>query len=451
MIKSPPVPITNPLSVVAEREPERLSQYLEFFTPLDDKGRYLPFDELRFRIPRDLDPTLVWSVVKQARQRQLNPVITLGDRAVPGMLLLTPAMQVAMSEADRHTSTAALEWLSAQIGEQRQIQYLLNDLIEDEAISSSQLEGAATTTRVAKDLLKRQLGPRSPDEKMIVGNFRMMHFAWNHRDKPLSIELITDMHRIGVEGIDDEKYQPGIFRADDTVVVADADGNVVHTPPPAEGLERRLESLVQWANANHHDIESSQYLHPLIKAVLLHFAIGYEHPFRDGNGRVARSLLYWYLFKQDFAAFRYIAISTLLKAAPIQYGKSYLYSETDQLDLTYFVDYQCRIITRAIGEFKKACQRAMDSIREFNVFLYESGLYRQLNDKQKTVLQVAKSGIATHFTADNVSENLGCSYNTAASVLNGLVEKQLFQKQKVGRSWVYSMVDVERIVKRWRG
>lgn len=451
MIKPPPVPITNPLSVVAEREPERLSQYLEFFTPLDDKGRYLPFDELRFRIPRDLDPTLVWSVVKQARQRQLNPVITLGDRAVPGMLLLTPAMQIAMSEADRHTSTAALEWLSAQIGEQRQIQYLLNDLSEDEAISSSQLEGAATTTRVAKDLLKRQLGPRSPDEKMIVGNFRMMHFAWNHRDKPLSIELITDMHRIGVEGIDDEKYQPGIFRADDTVVVPDADGNVVHTPPPAEGLERRLESLVQWANANHHDIESSQYLHPLIKAVLLHFAIGYEHPFRDGNGRVARSLLYWYLFKQDFAAFRYIAISTLLKAAPIQYGKSYLYSETDQLDLTYFVDYQCRIITRAIGEFKKACQRAMDSIREFNVFLYESGLYRQLNDKQKTVLQVAKSGIATHFTADNVSENLGCSYNTAASVLNGLVEKQLFQKQKVGRSWVYSMVDVERIVKRWRG
>lgn len=451
MIKPPPVPITNPLSVVAEREPERLSQYLEFFTPLDDKGRYLPFDELRFRIPRDLDPTLVWSVVKQARQRQLNPVITLGDRAVPGMLLLTPAMQIAMSEADRHTSTAALEWLSAQIGEQRQIQYLLNDLSEDEAISSSQLEGAATTTRVAKDLLKRQLGPRSPDEKMIVGNFRMMHFAWNHRDKPLSIELITDMHRIGVEGIDDEKYQPGIFRADDTVVVADADGNVVHTPPPAEGLERRLESLVQWANANHHDIESSQYLHSLIKAVLLHFAIGYEHPFRDGNGRVARSLLYWYLFKQDFAAFRYIAISTLLKAAPIQYGKSYLYSETDQLDLTYFVDYQCRIITRAIGEFKKACQRAMDSIREFNVFLYESGLYRQLNDKQKTVLQVAKSGIATHFTADNVSENLGCSYNTAASVLNGLVEKQLFQKQKVGRSWVYSMVDVEQIVKRWRG
>ena len=450
MIKPPPVPITNPLSVVAEREPERLSQYLEFFTPLDDKGRYLPFDELRFRIPRDLDPTLVWSVVKQARQRQLNPVITLGDRAVPGMLLLTPAMQVAMSEADRHTSAAALEWLSAQIGEQRQIQYLLNDLIEDEAISSSQLEGAATTTRVAKDLLKRQLGPRSPDEKMIVGNFRMMHFAWNHRDKPLSIELITDMHRIGVEGIDDEKYQPGILRGDDTVVVADADGNVVHTPPPAEGLERRLESLVQWANANHHDIESSQYLHPLIKAVLLHFAIGYEHPFRDGNGRVARSLFYWYLFKQDFAAFRHIAISTLLKAAPIQYGKSYLYSETDQLDLTYFVDYQCRIITRAIGEFKTACRRAMDSIQEFNVFLYESGLYRQLNDKQKTVLQVAKSGIVTSFTVDNVSENLGCSYNTAASVLNGLVEKQLFRKQKVGRSWVYSMIDVEQIVRSWR-
>src|SRR5690606_41694967 len=112
MIKPPPVPITNPLSVVAEREPERLSQHLEFFTPLDDKGRYLPFDELRFRIPRDLDPTLVWSVVKQARQRQLNPVITLGDRAVPGMLLLTPAMQVASADPDGPPGAAARDWRS---------------------------------------------------------------------------------------------------------------------------------------------------------------------------------------------------------------------------------------------------------------------------------------------------------------------------------------------------
>ncbi|QTR53423.1 Fic family protein [Thiothrix unzii] len=36
--------------------------------------------------------------------------------------------------------------------------------------------------------------------------------------------------------------------------------------------------------------ESNAYIHTLIKAITLHFTIGYEHPFRDGNGRVARGL-----------------------------------------------------------------------------------------------------------------------------------------------------------------
>lgn len=449
MIKRPPQLIAGALAQISAGGPEQMERYLELFTAVDDQGRYLHFDELRYRLPSGLDASLAWSMVKLARQRRLNPVISLGEPAQQGKLLLTPAMQMAVAESDRHASTAALEWMSSKIGEQRHMQYLLNDLVEDEAISSSQLEGAATTTKAAKTLLKRQAGPRTPDEKMILGNFKLMHFAWAQRHKPLSAQLIAEMHRVGVQDINDDAYQPGVFRADDTVVVADADGNGVHTPPPAIGLDQRLKELAEWANSNHHDVNSNQYLHPLLKAMVLHFAIGFEHPFRDGNGRVARSLFYWYMFKQDYAAFRYIAISTLLKAAPIQYGKSYLYTESDELDLTYFLDYQCRIVIRAIGEFKEACQRSLKSIEAFNTYLYQSGLYRELSDKQKIVLQVAKSGVANQFTVGNVKDNLGCSYNTAATVLNGLVDRKLFKKQKSGREWVYSMLDMEHIVKDW--
>ncbi len=46
---------------------------------------------------------------------------------------------------------------------------------------------------------------------------------------------------------------------------------------------------------------------------------------------------------------------------------------------------------------------------------------------------------------------MGCSYNTAASVLNGLVEKQLFKKEKSGREWVCSLVEVERLMQGWNG
>jgi Fic family protein len=450
MIKRPPSLINSPFAQITEQHLANVGDYLKLHAPLDDKGRYLHFDELRFRLPQGLDQALAWSVVKSARNFQLNTVLALGEPAVPCKLLLTPAMHIAISESDRHTTRAALEWMSSKIGEHKHVQYLLNDLIEDEAISSSQLEGAATTTKVAKDLLKRQRSPRTPDEKMIVGNFRMMQFAWQNRHKALSAELIAEMHKVGTEGIDDDKYHPGAFRNSDDVIVEDGDGNTVHIPPPAKGLQQRLENLAAWANVYHHDVENSDYLHPLLKAITLHFSIGFEHPFRDGNGRVARSLFYWYLFKHDFAAFRYIAISTLLKAAAIQYGKSYLYVETDEMDLTYFADYQCRVIIRAIAEFKKAYRKTQENIEAFNVFLLSSGLYRALTDKQKIVFQVAKNSAPQAFTTVNVKENLGCSYNTAATTLNGLVDLNLFTKEKIGREWVYTMLDKDQIISNWQ-
>lgn len=453
MIASPPKDLVeNPTKFLFEQPPERLLDYVNYMAPVDPKGRYFHFDELKHRLPKRLDSALVWSLLKEARDKQKHTLYFIGDYedfSLPSFYL-TPTIQKAISETDRNTTTAALEWMCNKIGEQKHLDYLLNDLIEDEAISSSQLEGAATATKVAKDMLKRARKPRSIDEKMILGNFRMMKFAWEHRNKNLSVEFIEELHQIGVEGIEDDKYKPGVIRTSDDVVVENNDGEVVHTPPKAEYLNERLETLIQWVNQSHHNAESSDYIHPLVKAITLHFRIGYEHPFHDGNGRVARALFYWYMFKNEFAAFRYIAISLLLKEAPVQYGKSYLYTETDDMDLTYFIDHQCRIIIRAINKFKASYKESVEQTEVFNKWLWDSGLYRQLTDKQQTVFQVAKSQKAVSFTINNVKDNLGCSYNTAATVLNGLVELQLFKKVKDGREWVYKMIDQKELVKSWQ-
>ncbi|MHB9799962.1 Fic family protein [Pseudomonas sp. MT3] len=450
MLKSPPPTTLNPFQKVDLGNAELLREYIALHSPLDPKGRYLHYDKLRFRFHKDLDHTVAWSLVKQARRSQLKEVIKLGEPAQPGFLLLTPGIQRAISECDRRTTTAALEWMCNKIGEQQHLEYLLNDLVEDEAISSSQLEGAATTTQIAKDMLKRKRQPRTPSEKMILGNFKMMNFAWKNRALPLSLELIAELHSTGVEGIDDDKYRPGVFRQTDDVVVVDGEGETIHTPPPAAGLENRLQRLIDWVNTDHCHAKDDHYIHPLVKAIIIHFAIGYEHPFHDGNGRVARSLFYWLMFKHEFGAFRYIAISTLLKSAPAKYGKSYLYTETDDLDLTYFVDYQCDIISRAIHAYMDQYNKTLRDVEEFNAFLYESGLYRELSDKQRTIFQVAKNGRATDFTAQNVRENLRCSYNTASTALNGLVEKGLFTKYKEGREWVFSMLPRGDIISNWK-
>ena len=448
-IKVPPTEEVNPLAVIANNCPEKLSDYLELFSPMDKKGRYLPYDELRHRIDDGLDHKLAWSLVKASRNRQRAKVIDLGEPKTKCHYLLTPLIQKAVSEVDRNTTSASLEWMSSRIGEGAQIEYLLNDLIEDESISSSQLEGAATTTRVAKEMLKRNRKPRSEDEKMIVGNYKLMVFAWENRLKPLSLDLLRDMHKVGVEGIDDDAYVPGNFRKTDDVHVVNSDGEIVHTPPPSQTLKARLKEIVEWANEDHDESDDISYIHPFIKAITLHFCIGYEHPFRDGNGRVARAIFYWYMFKKDFASFRYIAISVLLKKAPSKYGKSYLYTESDGMDLTYFIEHQSSVTIRAIQKFKDAYKNAAVEIERFNRWLFESGLYKKLSDKQRTVFQVAKNETSIVFTIRNVEKNLGCSYNTAASVLNGLVDLDLFSKFKKGREWVYVMKEKDKIVENW--
>ncbi|WP_049630389.1 Fic family protein [Cellvibrio sp. pealriver] len=453
MIKRPPVNLDIPTlwrEVWGKLEnKDDMLNHMKYVAPVDEKGRYLPFDEFRYRVPESLSLDLVWAYVKESRRSSRQSLGASGSSLEAGGYFSTSISQKARALVDQSTTTAALEWANKKVGEGQNIAYMLEDLIEDEAISSSQLEGAATTTLVAKEMIKRKREPRSMDERMIIGNFKMMHFVWDKRLLPLTIDLIKELHTIGVSGIDDEKYAPGIFRLTDNVVVEDSDGNIVHQPPPAAGLDERLQSLCDWVNTNHDDIESQSYIHSLVKAICIHFAIGYEHPFNDGNGRVARALFYWFMFKKDYGAFRYISISNLLKEAATQYGKSYLYTETDEMDMTYFIDYQCSIIMRAVAAFKSHCQKTVENIESFDTWLFNSGVYGKLSGKQRIVFQVAKNSPNTIFTARYVEEKLHCSYNTAATVLNGLVELNLFDKNKDGKEWIYSLRDKQDIQKNW--
>lgn len=427
---------------------DQLASYLQYYSPIDAKGRYLPYDELRFRVASGLNVDLAWKLTRLSRLQLANRIIALGEPETECTVFFTPSIQIAISETDRFTTEAMLDWINNQIGETENLNYLLKDLIEDESISSSQLEGAATTTIAAKELIKRKREPRTPDERMIVGNFKLMMFAWENRSEPLSPELIKEFHIVGVSGIDDDKYFPGRFRTTNNVVVADENGNVVHQPPTCDGLSDRLDTISNWINQEHDN--GKEYIHPMIKAIILHFCIGYEHPFHDGNGRVARALFYWFMFKSGYHAFRYIAISTLLKKAPVQYGRSYLHTENDDMDLTYFIDYQCTIINRAIKSFKKTYTANIEKIRKFNSFLYKSGLFKKLSSREQILFQVAKNGVSDMFTATEAAENLNCSYNTASAALNNLVKLNLFNKVKIGKEWIYRMNTQDSILDSWK-
>lgn len=453
MIKRPPK-LTEaqklfPILELLTEPRSEAEKYSKYQTPVDNKGRYLPYDQFMRRVESGLKHELAWAFTKIARRSVLRPLLKLGQPSTLCSYMPTVSAEIARTLVDQNVTSAALEWTAKKIGEESLFKYLFSDLVEDEAISSSQLEGAVTTTQIAKEMIKRKREPRNMDERMILGNYKMMNYVWEHRESNIDLEFILELHQIGVSGIDDKKYSPGELKKDDDVVVIDQDENIVHQPPPVDGMVKRLTDFFVWVNATHDDSQTVEFIHPLIKAIVIHFTIGYEHPFRDGNGRVARALFYWFMFKKGYAAFRYISISSLLKKSSAKYAKSYLYTETDDMDMTYFIDYQCSVIMRAVAAFKAHSQKTIENIESFNTWLFNSGIYGKLSEKQKVVFQVAKSNPNTIFTARYIEEKLHCSYNTAATVLNGLVDLNLFDKQKDGKEWIYSLRDKQYIQNNW--
>ncbi|MEH6448146.1 MAG: Fic family protein [Oleispira sp.] len=438
-MKKIPKASNNPFIEIAKSQPELLPAYMSLHSPVDKKGRYLPFDELYRRFPKALDTQLAWSVVRDARQSQLSKLAPFNQSLSSFDYFVSSTIQKTNIQVEQHTSLASLEWMSQQLGEGESFKYVLDNLVKDEAISSSQLEGAATTTRVARDFLLNERKPESLSEKMIFGNFNLMQAAWSEKDKPLSLALIKQLHHIGMSDIDDEKYQPGYLRTSDDVVVVDASGQVVHTPPLASELEQRLEFVVTWFNNTEPDSSSSAF----VIATALHFAIGFEHPFHDGNGRLARALFYWVMFKHGYHAFRYISISALLNEAPVQYGKSYIHTETDEMDMTYFIEYQSKITSRAVDKFLQDFSEMAEKYQSFKELLATSKYYAQANEKQRTVIMLVHNIGIKKVTANWVQGMIDCSYNTAASILNGLTKIGIFERGKVGREWHYSMLNLD--------
>ncbi|WP_417345761.1 Fic family protein [Ferrimonas sp.] len=434
MIKHPPKFDPNWPHAVKGSEHESL--YWKLFSQVDSKGRYLHWDEYRHRFDAKLKPTIAWSVVKSARQPSRQFLYELPNSTDKRFLSINtiPSINRRCSFVDRWCSGPAF---NAMINSMDALQYLIEDLDEEESIASSQLEGAATTRKVAKEMLQTKREPRSKDEKMILGNFKMMNFVWEMRNEDLNLNLIKQLHAIGTEDIDDEHYFPGEFRKSNDVVVTDYDDNILHQPPDTKELNFRLKLICNFANKKHQELDTNEYLHPMVKAIVLHFCIGYEHPFHDGNGRVARALYYWYLFKCGYKSFRYISISALLKQADTKYGKSYLYTESDDHDLTYFIDYQCQVIERAVNNFVSFVQRSITERHQFDQWMYESRLMSVLNTRQSLIVSMIASGRQTVFVVKELQERFSVSNNTTRNDLEQLADLGFLIRQRQGRSVIY--------------
>lgn len=111
--------------------------------------------------------------------------------------------------------------------------------------------------------------------------------------EPITIELIQDIHRVLTSGTYDERRyidmgeRPGEFKKHDYVTGVHEVGS---TPDEVESDLRELLA----------EVNAVGQKNPLKAGAYLHAKFEYIHPFADGNGRVGRTLLNYWLMVNNF-------------------------------------------------------------------------------------------------------------------------------------------------------
>ena len=314
--------------------------------------------------------------------------------------------------------------------------YLVSSLIE-EAITSSQLEGASTTRDVAKELLRSGRAPRDRSETMIANNYRAMEFVRGHVAEHLSVPVLLELHRVLTEGTRDDAGAVGRFRlkSDHVVVTDQRDGTILHVPPDAGELDARMERLLAFANAK----DDAGFVHPVVRAILVHFMIGYEHPFVDGNGRAARALFYWMMARSRYRMTEFLSISTIFRNTPVQYARAGVLAETDDNDVTYFLDYHLRVILWSIRNLRSYLARKARETRNLQQLLDGSALAAMLNHRQIALLIAMRKHPDLVYTIASHRRSHRVTYQTARTDLLGLADLGLVATAKHGRAFVFSL------------
>lgn len=378
--------------------------YASEISKINDEYYY--WDRVKYNTPKGIEREDFWAAIKYSRS--VNSKI-YNFYTCSLSLFETNKMQEILHNIDMNFGGVLAS--SSIIPEKNRQYYLLSSIME-EAIASSQMEGASTTRKVAKEMLRKQAKPKDKSQQMIVNNYNTIRFLSAHKNEGLTPKLLLDIHRQITEKTLDNHEDEGRFRTDDNIVVMDGiSGDIAHTPPSYKYIEESIVQLCNFVN------EDKAFIHPIIKAIILHFMISFLHPFVDGNGRTARSLFYWYMLKKGYWLTEYLSISRIIYKSKGQYEKAFLYTEHDDFDLGYFVQYNLKVLYKAFEELKIYLERKAQE----NAALLE---YRipGLNERQLQIVKICAEKQATIIKSKDLQIQLNVSVKTIRSDLEGLVE-----------------------------
>lgn len=271
-------------------------------------------------------------------------------------------------------------------------------------MTSAIYEGAHSTRAQAQQLIASGNRPRNKDEWMLLNNFKAMTWIQEHRNEPVSAELILRLHQIVTQNTmdgDDANFS-GKFR-NDKVFVGSHEG--IHHSRIQQAIHETITLTT----------ENPRYI----------------HPFFEGNGRTARALFYFKAMRSKLEYIQLLSVSAYLKEHGSQYEKAFEKVVSNDFDITYFIDFCLDSIHSALIAVS----------RKVAYLLRVNGLQEKvkLSPNQIGLLQRMALQKFRTVSIEDYAAQIGKSREIARQELKALFEIGLVDESKNGKKLVYSI------------
>lgn len=350
----------------------------------------------------------IWEQVTSEREQGFTRKLSIGDTGIKWWI--SNSMEAQLHSLD--IGLAGGRGMEA-LQESKHIHRHKTNALVDESIASALLAGAVVSKKTAKEMLLKKRSPQNTDEQICINIYRSLQLASSKKEAPLTDTLLLQLHQaltkdtIKLKGI-------GQYRTNNKVDTSLIDALAGYKPVDARLVAPLMETVFDLYNND----AAPFFIHPLVKAGIIHYLVVTIRPFKDANGRMARLLAQMYLLKKDYWVAAFISVSNVISKLRPQYHKSIVQSQTDANNTGYFIQF-----------YIQSVQMAYKSLRDFVLRISRekartaANKLPGYNERQTAVLQWLKEDAEKVVTIRELRSIYGISKETARTDLTALVNK----------------------------
>ncbi|MDQ7002497.1 MAG: DUF4172 domain-containing protein [Ghiorsea sp.] len=313
------------------------------------------------------------------------------------------------------------------------------DLMSEEALKSSKIEGEILDRDSVSSSLLRQLGfaPQYSDHRANdkeKGIAALMVSNYEAFDQPLSHEMMFNWQSniiVGSWRIQDiGKYRTS---EEPMQVVSGYEGhyNVHFEAPPASHVQKEMDTFIAWYNDS--SPQGAHPMSPLVRASIAHIYFVSIHPFEDGNGRIGRALSEKVL-AQSIGRPALVALSHAIEKNRKEYYKQ-LEQNNKELTIDLWMSYFSKTILEAVHHAQKLVRFTVNKTRFFDQ------MQQQTNERQAKVLSrmvaAGMDGFVGGMSVKKYMQMTGAIERTAIRDIQALEKLGAFTKTGKGRGVRY--------------